>query len=476
VHKANNLPPSCAIVTKSENLNFLEPSGPLQACNGIALPLPLLLTLCVWAEPSGIDTELFFFAGMATASYVYVAEISQADQRGILSASGPVHVSLGVLSVYILGFIAPWQKVAALCTLCALLSFIAMCAVPESPPWLASQGRHKEALSALVWLRMNPATAESELSELMETVTKDRNSRLLRPMSSNRYNMMAIKRVLKPFLQSTAWKPFIILLLFFAFQESSGIYIILYYAVNFFQEVSTGLNEYVASIVVGGVRLLMSVVGAILMNSFGRKTLAVVSGLGMAIFMAAGGSYEYFYSHLPSTDRPLPWVPLICVLGHVCVSMLGFLQLPWMMNGELFPLAIRGVMGGIVASLAHLLIFVSVKTYPDLMHALGTDGTLWLFGAAALLGALYCYIFLPETKGKTLREIELAFSSKERSSNEENTRTRYTATSEFSRCNKNDFNQLESGENIRTPNNHVSGEVSQVFTVETQYAVLKWTR
>lgn len=411
---------------------------------------------------------------MATASYVYVAEISQAEQRGILSASGPVHVSLGVLVVYILGFIAPWQRVAALCTLCALLSFIAMCAVPESPPWLASRGRQAEALSALVWLRRNPATAESELSELVETVAKEKSSRTLSPMSSNRCNMLAVKKLLKPFLQSTAWKPFLILLLFFAFQESSGIYIILYYAVNLFQEVSTGLNEYVASIVVGGVRLLMSVVGAILMNSFGRKTLAVVSGLGMAVSMIAGGSYEYFYSHLPSTDRPLAWVPLICVLGHVCVSMMGFLQLPWMMNGELFPLAIRGVMGGIVASLAHLFIFVSVKTYPDLMHALGTDGTLWLFGAAAFLGAIYCYIFLPETRGKTLREIELEFSPKDNSNNEENIRTRYTIKSEFSGCNKNDFNKVESGENVKTPNNHASGEVSQVFTVEAQYAVLKW--
>jgi SP family facilitated glucose transporter-like MFS transporter 8 len=349
-----------------------------------------------------------------------------------------------------------------------------MCAVPESPPWLASRGRQAEALSALVWLRRNPATAESELSELVETVAKEKSSRTLSPMSSNRCNMLAVKKLLKPFLQSTAWKPFLILLLFFAFQESSGIYIILYYAVNLFQEVSTGLNEYVASIVVGGVRLLMSVVGAILMNSFGRKTLAVVSGLGMAVSMIAGGSYEYFYSHLPSTDRPLAWVPLICVLGHVCVSMMGFLQLPWMMNGELFPLAIRGVMGGIVASLAHLFIFVSVKTYPDLMHALGTDGTLWLFGAAAFLGAIYCYIFLPETRGKTLREIELEFSPKDNSNNEENIRTRYTIKSEFSGCNKNDFNKVESGENVKTPNNHASGEVSQVFTVEAQYAVLKW--
>jgi len=412
---------------------------------------------------------------MATASYVYVAEISPAEQRGTLSASGPVHVSLGVLAVYILGFTSPWQRVAALCTLCALVSFIAMCAVPESPPWLAAHGRGAEALSALMWLRRNPATAEAELSELMDTVAKEKNNNRnhINLMPNNRCNTTAVKNALKPFFRPTAWKPFIILLLFFAFQEGSGIYIILYYAVNLFREVSTGLNEYVASIIVGGVRLAMSVVGAILMNSYGRKTLAVVSGLGMAISMAVGGSYEYFYSHLPPTDRPLAWIPLICVLGHVCVSMIGFLQLPWMMNGELFPLAIRGVMGGIVASLAHLFIFVSVKTYPNLMHALGPAGTLWLFGAAALLGAVYCYIFLPETRGKTLREIELEFSPKETCDHEENTATKYTMNGELCGRDKNAFTRAENREDVRTSEDRVPGELPQLFTVEVQYTTMK---
>jgi hypothetical protein len=138
-----------------------------------------------------------------------------------------------------------------------------------------------------------------------------------------------------------------------------------------------------------------------------------------------------------------------------------------MMNGELFPLAIRGVMGGTVASLAHLFIFVSVKTYPDLMHALGTDGTLWLFGAAALVGAVYCYIFLPETRGKTLREIELEFSPKETCDCEENTKTRYTIKSELSGCNKNELIHVENG---RTAENC---DVPQVFTVEARYAKFK---
>ncbi|KAJ9584396.1 hypothetical protein L9F63_021265, partial [Diploptera punctata] len=388
--------------------------------------------------------------GMATASYVYVAEICQAEYRGTLSASGPVHVSLGVLLIYILGFIAPWQRVAAICTLCALFSFIAMCAVPESPPWLASHGRVTEALQALIRTTM---FRQNEIK-------------------TNKH-IQAVKNLIKTITRPTAWKPFIILLLFFAFQEGSGIYIILYYAVNLFQEVGTGLNEFVASIVVGCVRLVMSVVGAILMKSFGRKTLAIISGVGMAISMAIGGGYEYLYSQLPPTDRPLAWIPLISVLGHVCVSMIGFLQLPWVMNGELFPLSIRGVMGGLVASLAHLFIFTSVKTYPNMMHSLGSDGTLWFFGVAALCGAVYCYFFLPETRGKTLREIELAFNPQVKVEHDEVTRNTYTIKSELSESNKYLCDYADGEIDIRPNISSSTDELQspQIFTVEAAYGI-----
>nr|CAD7411095.1 unnamed protein product [Timema cristinae] len=363
---------------------------------------------------TGLNAVLPYFsipACMATASYVYVAEISQAEHRGTLSAAGPIHVSFGVLAVYILGYIAKWQLVAAVCTVCAVLSFVAMCMVPESPPWLASQGRVGEAKAALVWLGRSPSNAEAELDELLDSVCKEKNT------NNNSTNgpvtfKSKLKDKARPFQKQTVWKPFIILVLFFAFQEGSGIYIILYYAVNLFEEVGTGLNEFVASIIVGGVRLVMSIVGTILIRNFGRKTLAVASGIGMGMSMAVGGAYEHFYSYLPSSERPLIWIPLLCVLVHVCISMIGFLQLPWIMNGELFPLKIRGVMGGLVAFLAHLFIFTSVKTYPNVTHSFGMDGTLWFFSVASFSGALYCFMFLPETRGKTLHEIELAFKNK----------------------------------------------------------------
>nr|CAD7575317.1 unnamed protein product [Timema californicum] len=129
-------------------------------------------------------SEESHWGGMATASYVYVAEISQAEHRGTLSAAGPIHVSFGVLAVYILGYIAKWQLVAAVCTICAVLSFLAMCMVPESPPWLASQGRVGEAKAALVWLGRSPSNAEAELDELLDSDTQVLQARCPCPGSS----------------------------------------------------------------------------------------------------------------------------------------------------------------------------------------------------------------------------------------------------------------------------------------------------
>ncbi|KAJ8885728.1 hypothetical protein PR048_011926 [Dryococelus australis] len=348
--------------------------------------------------------------GMATASYVYVAEISMPQHRGTLSAAGPIHVSFGVLVVYVMGFVAHWKMVAALCTICSVTSFFAICSVPESPPWLVGRGRVNDADKALRWFRETPSQVETELSELLNTVTKEKNNNF--SDGENRSALSRFVNYLRPFQKPAAFKPFTILIIFFAFQEGSGIYIFLYYAVNVFQDAGSGLNEFVSSIIVGCLRLIMSVVGTILIKNFGRKTLAVASGLGMTVAMIPGGLYEYFYSHIPTAERPLLWVPLVCVLVHVCVSMVGFLQLPWIMNGELFPLNIRGVMGGLVAALANVLIFASVKTYPNLTHGIGMDGTLWFFAASSLLGAVFCQIFLPETQGKSLHEIEMTFNNK----------------------------------------------------------------
>ncbi|XP_072159152.1 facilitated trehalose transporter Tret1 isoform X2 [Bemisia tabaci] len=360
-----------------------------------------LTTLCIGRFISGMAI------GMASACYVYVAEISQPEHRGILSSTGPVFVSLGVLIVYSLGSLCSWQFVSAVCAAAAMLSFSAMQLVPESPYWLASKGMTKESHAALSWLRSS-AHVEKDISELVN------NSRDISPRVST------LKLISDRFNDPCVWKPFFILVGFFLFQEGSGIYIILYYAVDFFRRAGSTVDHNVASIIVASLRFAMSIFGSLCIQNFGRRTLAVTSGILMALSIGAAGVYEHFFEDFAPADRPYPWVPLACILTNVCASMLGLLQLPWLMIGELFPLKVRGIMGGVVSSLAYLFIFATVKIYPNLMANLQMSGSMFGFAIASLMVVVYALMFLPETRGKTLLEIEQRFCDIPKTNSTEN--------------------------------------------------------
>ncbi|XP_001944504.2 facilitated trehalose transporter Tret1 isoform X1 [Acyrthosiphon pisum] len=336
--------------------------------------------------------------GMSSACYVYVAEVSLAKHRGVLSSFGPIFVSIGVLIVYSLGSIMPWQVVSIPCALTSLLSFLSVNLTPESPSWLASKGRVADAGKSLMWLRRKPSLADKELAEILNNLGDGNGSTA--PM-------------LRDFTAPAVWKPFLILVCFFVLQEASGIYIILYYAVNFFQVAGSTVDSNVASIAVAVLRLVMSVTGSVCIQHVNRRTMAMASAVLMAVSMAACGAYESAYGPLSVDARPYGWVPLACILFNVSVSMLGMVPLPWMMIGELFPLKVRGIMGGLVPSLGYFFIFVTVKMSPGLMTALTNDQIMWLFSAAAAVAACFVAVFLPETRGKTLVQIEKLFSSGE---------------------------------------------------------------
>ncbi|XP_059486340.1 facilitated trehalose transporter Tret1-like isoform X2 [Neocloeon triangulifer] len=342
-----------------------------------------------------------FAVGLGSVSYVYVAEVSRPEQRGTLAATGPVLVSLGVLLAYSLGAFLPWRVVALVAALVAVCTGLMAVMLPESPPWLVSHGREDEAKEALNWLRNCPDKASAEVDAIKCKETADEK------FSCTSFFRMA--------LEPCVWKPFFILVAFFFFQEASGIYVILFYAVDFVREVGAGQDESLVSIGIGLARLVMSLVGAFLLCKFPRKTLAAASALLMTLAMGATTAYEFLFSSFHFQDRILSWIPAFGVLMHVCVSMLGMLQLPWIMTSELFPLRVRSVAVGLVTALAHLLIFASVKTYPGLLFSFGLPTTLGMFTTASLFGAVFAICVLPETKDKTLGEIESEFSDKNKS-------------------------------------------------------------
>jgi len=139
--------------------------------------------------------------------------------------------------------------------------------LPETPAWLASRGRTDEAKEALLWLRGPGLNVDKEYQELCETNAKREEKK---------------ESLLQALHKPNVWKPFLILLIFFALQQLSGIYVILFYAVSVLKNIGIDVNEYMASVGMSVIRLFASIFGAGLANSFGRKSLAFASGFGMA--------------------------------------------------------------------------------------------------------------------------------------------------------------------------------------------------
>ncbi|XP_043280668.1 facilitated trehalose transporter Tret1-like [Venturia canescens] len=330
---------------------------------------------------SGIGT------GMANGLYLYVSEAAAPHQRAWLASSGPVLVSFGVLMIYTLGALTTWQRTAAISIGPAILSLALTRMLPETPAWLATRGRVEEAKESLFWLRGPGISTENEYKELCSTnvIREKEKSTIIEALHSPR-----------------VWKPFLILFAFFALQQLSGIYVILFYAVTVLEDIGVKMDAYTGSVGLALVRLVASLLGVGLAGYFGRRTLACASAFGMAV--SAGGVALSMRYDVPS------WIPLVCVALHVGFSMIGYLTLPWVMTSELYPLRFRGAAGGLTTSIAQLMTFAAIKTYPDMSYSIGLEATMWTFACVALIGAAFAITVLPETRGRSLDQIECRFS------------------------------------------------------------------
>ena len=128
------------------------------------------------------------------------------------------------------------------------------------------------------------------------------------------------------------------------------------------------------------------------------------------------GTYFYYKSRWDAMEPPVAplntWIPITCIFIFTVTCTLGYLVVPWVMIGELYPQKVRGMMGGFTTCSAHMFVFIVVKTYPLLSASIDRHGAYFLYGSISIVGTLFFYFALPETKGTTLHEIEDYFSGR----------------------------------------------------------------
>ena len=326
----------------------------------------------------------------STAAPVYISEVAPADLRGALTTMFQLAVTAGFLLSFLVDLaLAPdeaWRWMLAIAILPATLLGLAMLLVPHSPRWLAGKGRVDEAREALRRLRGDDAEADAELQEVMDSIQE--------PTSSWRELGTPLVRA-----------ALIVGVGLAVLQQVTGINAILYYAPTIFQDAGFGSNAsaILATVGLGAVMVLATVVAVLMMDRIGRRTLLLFGSVGMAIGLAGMGLVFELPDLSESGKGTLAMSSLIVFLATFAVS---FGPIVWVLNAEIYPLPVRGRAGGVAALVHWGVNFIVVLTFLPLFDAIGGAAVFWGYAALSLVAFVFVARLVPETRGKSLEQIE----------------------------------------------------------------------
>ncbi|XP_022112745.2 facilitated trehalose transporter Tret1 [Pieris rapae] len=364
---------------------------------------PFLLGWILIASANNLALMLLgrFFTGLCVGLLgplgpVFISETTDPKHRGIFLAGISLAIAVGILVAHLIGTYVHWQWTALICCIFPIISVVLLSMVPESPTWLISKGEIEDGVKAFGWLRGYSDEAKAELKAILEKKKVEDS----KPVMTLKQKLISLK-------SPELIKPLIIMIIFFVTCQFSGVNAVAFYSIEIIEKaVGKGLDHYLAMLVIDTTRTIMSVVACVICKKFGRRPLCMVSGVFTAISMVGLAMFLYFTD---GKQTNMTWIPLTCLMTYICAISVGLVPLPWMMCGELFPSKTRGLGSGISSATTFVSFFIVVKTAPGMMTNLGEVVTFLSYGLIALLGTGVLYFILPETKGKSLQEIEDKF-------------------------------------------------------------------
>lgn len=340
---------------------------------------------------------------------LYISEMCHERVRGMLGSCVQLMVVLGIMGVYLAGLYLDWRWLAICSSIPPTLLMVCMCFMPETPRFLLSQGKRREAEEALRFLRGPDAPVEWECARIEDACDEQGSS----------FQMSDLK-------DPGVYKPLVIGIMLMIFQQLTGINAIMFYAENIFEQAHFKDSD-LASVIVGLIQVVFTGVAALIMDKAGRKLLLIMSGVAMAISTTAFGVYFYLISKVHSTtltsdlvldvqsqvaEEPhadLAWLALASMAIFITGFALGWGPIPWLIMSEIFPLKVRGFASAVCVLTNWSMAFIVTKTFQDMMILLTSAGTFWLFASMCTLNVIFTIALIPETKGKTLEQIEAIF-------------------------------------------------------------------
>ncbi|GMH29284.1 hypothetical protein Nepgr_031127 [Nepenthes gracilis] len=342
--------------------------------------------------------RLFNGYGIGVLSYVipiFIAEIAPKNLRGGLTTLNQLMIVVGSSFSFLIGSIVSWQILALIGLLPCVALLLGLFLVPESPRWLAKVGLQKEFKTALRQLRGKDANISHEVDEIEEYIATIRS---------------LPKAKLFDLFQGRYIRSVIIGVGLMVLQQFGGINGIGFYLNETFQEAGLSSGK-IGTIAYAILQVPITLVGALLMDKSGRRPLVMVSATGtfLGCFLTATGFL------LKSHDALLRWVPILGVSGvliYISAFSIGMGAVPWVIMSEIFPINVKGAAGSLVVLVNWSGAWLVSFTFNFLMNW-SMAGTFYIFGGFCAFTVLFVAKIVPETKGKTLEEIQASINRKQ---------------------------------------------------------------
>uniref|UniRef100_A0A6P7G2L7 Facilitated trehalose transporter Tret1-like isoform X1 n=2 Tax=Diabrotica virgifera virgifera TaxID=50390 RepID=A0A6P7G2L7_DIAVI len=321
---------------------------------------------------------------------VYIGEIAEPRIRGFLGSLISVSYIGGILLIDIIGSFCTVPVTALISTVFPIAMVVIFFFMPESPYFLVMKGDNEAAKKELQILR-GTNNVEKEIARIQEGIQEEQS------VKSNPLDLFRI---------ASNRKAVIIILAIRICQEFSGDSAITFYTQNIFREAGTDIPEDIASIILFVIELIVTIVAALLADRFGRRPLLIFSAAGAAISLLVEGVYFYLKicTDLDLSDFNL--VPLVALISFVVCLGSGLKVIPLLMLSELFPASVKGASVAVAdLSSAGLVMLVS-KYFQFTRDHFGMYVPFISFAVFCTIGLLYITLCVPETKGKTLEEIQ----------------------------------------------------------------------
>lgn len=364
----------------------------------------IIFTVAAWGCGYAPNYEMLVImravigVAIGITSYVvpmYIAEVSPASKRGSLVTLNQLMITIGLLGSYISDYFLSdnsnpesWRMMFLVGVYPALVLLVGMFFLPETPRWLIAKSRPDDAKEVLKAIESPELVDRS-----FETILRDNS------IAGNEDKGM--REIFKPWLRPAL----IITVGIFFFQQFSGVNTIIYYSPIIFKMAGITSNSasIIPAIIIGAVNVLACVISVIFLDKVGRRRLYMIGIWGMIPSLALAGACFFFQEDLGSSLIYLSVLSIVCFIFFINISLS---PLGWLLISEIFPIKVRGL-GMSIGSLSHWGFNAIIAfTFLTLVNQVGMGGTFFLYAAICIVGLIWGYYYIPETKGKTLEEIE----------------------------------------------------------------------